>query len=152
MKVLTPVTWYSAGAATRAKPPIIAPFDHEVHLAHRRGRALALQDLEVVAVVGLVAVAVALGDDPGDPLAHRPLPRSVGALPRQAVLLAGGADDALRVLIHRERLALLEGVLVLRLDVAAADLDGVELVAADPTVQDLVPAGRGVEAPLALSA
>src|SRR5512139_1797764 len=36
---------------------------------------------------------------------------------------------------------------MLRLDVSAADLDGVELVSADPSIEDLLPAGLRVEAP-----
>ena len=82
-------------------------------------------------------------------LAHGPLPGPVRVLPRQAVLLARRADDALRVLVHARAVVLLRGVLVLRLDVAAADLDGVELVPADAAVEDLLPSGLGVEAPLA---
>jgi len=43
----------------------------------------------------------------------------------------------------------LRGVLLLRLDEAPADLDGVELVPADAAEEDLPPAGDGVEAPRA---
>jgi hypothetical protein len=60
MNVLTPETAYSAGAATSAKPDHYV-FHDEVHLAEGRLRALALKDLEEIAVIGLGA-AVALLD------------------------------------------------------------------------------------------
>ena len=123
--------------------------DDEVELAERRRRALPLQDLEVVAVVRLVLVPVALRDRAGDLLAHRSAPGAVRVLPGETVLLSRGADDLLRVLVHARAVAALRGVLVLRLDEAPADLDGVELVPADAAEEDLPPACDGVETPRA---
>src|SRR6516164_8601932 len=67
---------------------------------------------------------------------------------RQAILLAGGADDALGVLVNVIALPLLERVLVLRLNVAVADLDGVQLISADTAVEDFLATGFGVKNPL----
>ena len=50
----------------------------------------------------------------------------------------GVADDALRVLRHALVGALHDRIVTLRLDVAATDLDGVELIAADAAVEDLL--------------
>src|SRR4029079_4652689 len=120
----------------------------EVHLAERRRRALPLQDFEEVAVVGNCFLGVALLDGLGDVLADGPAPRAVWILPRQAVLLAWFADDALRVLIDPGALVHHEGVLMLRLNISTADLDCIELVAADGSIEDLLSAGRRIEAPL----
>ena len=145
MKVWTPVTPYSAGAATSAKPPIITPLTTKSISPSGAAGPCPVQDLEVVAVVRLGLVGVALLDRARDGFADRTVPRSVGVLPRQAVLLARRADDALGVLVDAGRVVLRERVFVLRLDVAAADLDGVELVAADAPIEDLLAPGAGVE-------
>jgi len=63
-------------------------------------------------------------------------PGSVRVPPHQAVLPTRSADDALAYWLTRAP-PLLRGVLVLRLDVAPADLDGVELVLADAAQEDL---------------
>src|SRR5215218_6104679 len=120
----------------------------EVHLAERRGLPLPLEHLEVVAVEGLILARVALLKSARERLADDPAPRAVGVLPRQAVLRARRADDVLRVLVNIVALARLERVLVLRLDVAAADGYGVKLVAAHAPVDDLLPARVRVEEPL----
>ena len=135
MKVFTPVTSYSAGAATRAKPPIITPLTTKSILSERRGGSLPLQNLEEIAVIRLGAAGVALFDGARDVFPDRPAPRAVGVLPRQAILLARSADDALRILVHVVALRRAEGVFVLRLHVAAADLDGVQLIGADAAVE-----------------
>jgi hypothetical protein len=61
----------------------------EVEGTQPRRRALSLQDLEVVAMVRWVLVAVALGDDARDRLADGSAPAPVGIAPRQAVCLPG---------------------------------------------------------------
>src|SRR5215212_10010887 len=120
----------------------------EVQLAERRGLPLPLEHLEVVAVEGLILARVALLKSARELLAHDPAPRAVRVLPRQPILLVRRADDVLRVLVNGVALARLERVLVLRLDVAAADGYGVELVAADAAEDDLLPARVRVEEPL----
>src|SRR6185436_11024044 len=74
--------------------------DHVVHLSKRRRRSLSLQDFEEVAVIRLRGARVAVLDGARDFLTYRALPRAVGSLPGEAVLLARSADDALRVLVH----------------------------------------------------
>src|SRR6202043_3183300 len=66
--------------------------------------------------------------------------------PIEPILLARLADDALRV--DADPLAaILVGIFVLRIHVGETGLDGVELVGADAPIQDLHPAGFGIEAP-----
>src|SRR5262249_37375531 len=67
--------------------------------------------------------------------------RMLRIVPVEAGPLAGGAADLLREVVLELR------VLALRVDVDAADVDGLELVPADAPVQDLVVAGLRVEAP-----
>ena len=50
MKVFTPVTRYSAGAAAESEPADHGISYHKVHLTHRRRRPLSFQDLKEVAV------------------------------------------------------------------------------------------------------
>ena len=144
-----PVTPYSAGAATSAKPPIIAPFDHEVHRAQRRRRPLALEHLVVVPVERLAAVRVALGDErgrsPRPPGPPRCRPRLCHARPSclPGVLMMRWAYWLTSAPVVPD-----EGILALRLDVAAAHRDRVELVLADAPAEDLLLARRGVEVPL----
>ena len=77
----------------------------------------------------------------------RSLPLPTLGLPRQTIPLAGGADDALRILIHACTVVPGQGVFPLRLDVPAAHLNGIELVLAYTTEQDLVRSCLGIEAP-----
>ncbi len=68
-------------------------------------------------------------------------------LPVQAVLLAGYADDLLRIFKHLVAVAVGLSILQLRVDIRAQEADGAQLVAADPAVVDLLDAGLRVEAP-----
>jgi hypothetical protein len=84
----------------------------------------------------------------GDGLAYRTLPSSHRRHATPTVLLSGGGDDALRVLVHDRPVVLLRGVRLLGLHIPAAKLDSGKLVAANPAEQDLLQAGRGVKSPL----
>src|SRR5262245_12910204 len=98
-------------------------------------------------MVGLAA-AVALLDRFSDLLAHGAVPLAIGFLPCQTILRARRADDALRILIYVVPLTRLKCVRMLRFDIAAGDRNGVELIGADASVEDLLLAGRGIERPL----
>ena len=52
-------------------------------------------------------------------------------------------------MIHVIPLALLKGILILRLDVAATDFNGIEFVVPDATIQQLLPARRAIKKPFA---
>src|SRR5215470_4466845 len=121
-------------------------FHHEVHFAERRVRTLAFKDLEEIAVIGL-GDAVALLDRLGNFLADGTSPGAIGILPSQAVLLAGVADDALRKLVHVKAFPWLHGVLILRLHVAVADLNGIKLIGAYATVEELLKSSFAVKEP-----
>src|SRR5207245_762088 len=100
-------------------------------LAERRRGALPLQDFEQVPVVRLRAVGVALFKRSSNVFAHGTAPGTVGILPRQAILLARRADDALGVLAHVVQSALASGIFLLRFHVTVADFDGVQFICAD---------------------
>src|SRR5262249_3348483 len=114
------------------------PLDHEIHLPKRGSGTLALQYLEEGAVKRFIPVAVTSLNSLGYVLADRPFPLAVGGLPREAILLAGCADDPLGVLIYVVARALLQGVLVLRFHVASTNLNGVELIPADAAIEDFL--------------
>src|SRR5204863_7836477 len=95
-------------------------------------------------------VGVTLFDCFRDRVADRSAPRTVSVLPGEAILLSGGADDALGVLVHLRIFMLLLGVLMLRLHEAAANRDVFEFVGADAAVQDFLPAQVGIKRPLSL--
>ena len=120
---------------------------HEVQLPERRRRTLPFQHLEVVPMVWRRALGVALRDRPGDRLPDGSLPASIGGLPGQTIPLPGRADDALGILVHPRTFVPGPGVFTLGLDEPAAHLDGIELVPADATEQDLVRSRLGIEAP-----
>src|SRR5688572_26434836 len=113
-----------------------------------RGRALPLQNLEVVPVIRLGLVGIALHDGPGHPFAHRSLPAPIRGLPRQAVLLPGSTDDLLRVLIHHRSVMLHGGILLLGFDESATNVDDRELVVPYPPEQNLLTACGSIETPL----
>ena len=83
----------------------------------------------------------------GNLLAHRTVPGAVGALPRQAVVLARSADHTLRVLGDVVSLALAERVFVLRVHEAVTDRNGIELVTADTPIEELLTTRSDIERP-----
>src|SRR5262249_9749536 len=68
-------------------------------------------------------------------------------VPEEAIVLARAADEPRGELADSVSIPVLRVVLALRVDVGQAHLDGAELVLADPSVENLVLAGRRVEAP-----
>src|SRR6267142_358981 len=123
-------------------------FHHEVHLSERRRGSLPLQDFEEIAMVWLRSGGVALLDRTGNFFANRPAPSSVRVLPCQAILFVGSAYYALRVLVHVVTLPLLECVIALCFHVAVADINRVQFIASDATVEEFLPAGFGIERPI----
>src|SRR5215469_14676499 len=121
--------------------------DHEVHFAMRRGRTLPLENLEEITVVRLGSTSVTLFNRSGSFFTEWTAPRAIRISPGQAILLAGSAEDALRVLIHIVAFARFEGVFLLRLHVVVTDGDDVEFVGADAPVEKFLPAGRSIERP-----
>jgi hypothetical protein len=76
-------------------------------------------------VKGHLSGGVTLCDGFSDLFANWALPGTVGGLPRESVLFAGRADDALCVLVDVVQLAASKSIFVLGFDEAAADLNGV---------------------------
>ena len=72
------------------------------------------------------STAVALLDGSRDVGADRASQLAIRVLPGQAILLARGADDALRILVHVVDRTLLQRIFVLSFHVAAAYVNGVE--------------------------
>src|SRR5579863_3657924 len=99
-----------SGRRNQGEAPDHYAFNHEVHLTKRRRRALALQNLEEISVVRFRLEVISLLDGLGDFFADRAAPATIRILPGEAVLRAGRADDALRVLVHVVTLARLESV------------------------------------------
>src|SRR5262249_284777 len=127
------------------------PADHHalddvVHFTERRCGSLPLQDFEEIAVVRLSS-RVSAFDGPRDSFANRSAPVALSVLPCEAVLRPRRPADALPILIDVVPAPRLEGVFMLRFDVAAADLDRVELVAADATIEHLPATGVRIKRP-----
>src|SRR5262249_58142554 len=80
--------------------------------------------------------------------AYWAIPGAIIILPSQPVLLTPGADNALRILVHFVVLAFSKRILVLRFAVAATDINGIEFIAADPPMQELLAPCFSVELPL----
>src|ERR1700756_5640615 len=98
-------------------------------------------------MVWLCISGVALFDCAGNLFANRSGPTTVRVLPCQAILFARSADDALRVLVHVVAFARLECVFVLRFDVAAADINSVQFITSDATVEEFLASRFGIKRP-----
>src|SRR5215469_16009070 len=122
-------------------------FHDVVHGAKRSRGPLTLQYLEEVSVVWIGFQVVALLDRLCDLLANRPTPGAIGVLPGEPVLLAGTADDVLCVLRRLVPLALAVSEIELRVHVAFADGDRIELVTSNAPVHKLLAPRRGIERP-----
>src|SRR5215472_7459795 len=90
---------------------------------------------------------VALGAGIGGGRSERALRRAWWRFPIESVLLAGIADELLRVLLHA--IVLLREVFMLRVDHCRAGSDGCDFVSPDAPGKYLVPSGIDVEVPLA---
>jgi len=84
-----------------------------------------------------------------DLFADRAAPRPIRITPRQPVLLAQRADDALGVPVHAGIAAFLERVCALRCHVLAAAFDRAQLVSADSAAERFLSLRRRVIRPLA---
>src|SRR5262249_23195284 len=122
--------------------------DHIVQLTKRSRRSLTLQDLEEVAVVRFITVAVTALNCLSYVFANWSVPGAIRVLPGKAILLAGGADDLLGVLIDVVALSFLQGVLVLSVHIPVTESNSIKLILTDPADQDLALARSGVKAPL----
>src|SRR5258706_6057627 len=129
------------------KAPDHHSFHYEIQLAEWSCGALPFENLEKVAVVRLAA-GVTLFNGAGDLVTYRTSPGAIGILPRQAILLAGRANDALGILVNFIALVRLKSILVLSFHIAAADCNRVQFIGSDAAVEKLLPAGFGVEEPL----
>src|SRR6516164_365232 len=98
-------------------------------------------------MVRLCVRGVPLFDRLGNLLTDRTAPTSVGVLPGQAILLAGTADNSLGVLVHFVTLTGLIGIFVLRFHEATANVNRVELIAADAAIEQFLAASFCVEVP-----
>src|SRR4029450_462460 len=78
-------------------------------------------------------------------------PRSVGVLPRQPIVFSWRADDSLRVLVHLRIIVLFLGILVLCLVETATNLNRVQLVSADTSIQYFLTTYFGIKGPLAFA-
>src|SRR3974377_615106 len=99
-------------------------------------------------MVGLSFTAIALLEGLGDTFPYRPSQAPIGVLPGPAIVFSGCADDALRVLVYFRAIVLLQGVLLLGLDITAANLNGIEFVSANAPEKNFLAAGLGIKKPL----
>ena len=93
--------------------------------------------------------AVPLARGIRDQRADRALRLSFVSLPVQSVLLAGIADDLLRILLRGVAIVSLLEVFLLRIRQRLADTNGRALILADAAEENLLQPGLGVEIPLA---
>src|SRR4029453_6700981 len=108
------------------------------------------QSVDVAAISlagGNAFLEVALAARPCELIAERTRQLVAGGRPVQAVLVAFGARQLLRILQQRLPLRIASVVLALGIHERRARLDRVALVLADPAIDDLVRAGGAVEAP-----
>ena len=89
-------------------------------------------------MVGLCSAGVTALDGVSHIFTNRAVPRTVRVLPCQAVLLAGCADDLLRILIDGRVAMFRECVFVLRFDKSTTDLDRVQFIPADAAEKNFV--------------
>ena len=129
------------------KAPDHYSFNYEIQFAEWSCRALPFENLEEVAVVRLAA-AITLFNGAGDLVTYRTSPGAIGVLPRQAILLAGRANDALGILVNLVALVRLKSILVLSFYIAAGDCNRVQFIGSDPAVEEFLLTGFGVEEPL----
>src|SRR5205823_1559013 len=104
----------------------------------------------IIAVIGLAFVRVALLQRLGDIFTNRASPRAIRILPGQAVMFSRAADDSLGILINLGVVMLFRRVIVLRLDEPMANLDRIQLVSADPPIENFLTTGPCIEGPLRL--
>src|SRR6266567_3516507 len=137
----------------QCEPANHSSLNDKVDLPQRRGRTLPLQNLEIVAVVGLtsIRVRITLLKGLGHSLSDRASPSAIRVLPRQPVMFPRCADDSLRVLVYLGIIVLFLGVIFLRFDEAAADLNSVQFVGPDAPSQNFIASRLGVEVPLSLA-
>src|SRR5262249_61108157 len=108
----------------------------------RRGRTLPLENLEEITVVRLGSTGVTLFNRSGSFFTEWTAPRAIRISPGQAILLAGSAEDALRVLVHIVAVARFERVFLLRLHVVVTDGDDVEFLGANVRVERCLTSSR----------
>ena len=87
----------------------------------------------------------------GDIFSDWSSPGSIRVFPRQAILFSRRANDSLRVLVHGGTIVLFRRVLFLGIDIAAANLENVQLVRADAPEQNFFAARLGIEIPFSFS-
>src|SRR5262249_15619282 len=96
-------------------------FHHKIQFTKGSRRALSLQDFEKVPVIRFRTAGVALLDRFGDVLADGTFPIAISILPRKTILLTGRAHNALSILMHVVTFPRFERIVMLRLDIAAAN-------------------------------
>src|SRR5262249_11837875 len=124
------------------------------HLSHRRRWALPFQYFKIITVIRLGVTSclkgIAFLQRPGDFFAHRASPRAIGILPRQAIVFPGHAKDSLCVLVHLGTIVFFRGIVMLCLDKTTANLNGVQFVLTDTTIQYFLTSNLGIEKPFPL--
>src|SRR5271157_3391693 len=95
----------------------------------------------------IVLAAVTLSGGIGHQRADGALGLAFGNLPIESVLLAGVADEFLRVLFDRVAIVGLAEVIVLRISQSVTDANGRQLVLTNAAEEDLLHASFGVEVP-----
>src|SRR5262245_11488153 len=98
-------------------------------------------------MVWLRAAGVALLNRSGNLFANRSGPTTVRVLPCQTILFAWSAYNALSVLIRLVAIALLKCIFVLCFHVATANINSVQLIASDATVEEFLTASLGIKRP-----
>src|SRR5262249_24420011 len=105
------------------------------------------KNFEIVAVIGIVLVAISLGERPRDDFTKGAFIIPAIAAPIQPVALAWRTNDLLRVIGNAAWGSILVGVITFGFDVAAANLNGVKFIAADAPHEDLLLPPCRVEVP-----
>src|ERR1044072_2706130 len=87
----------------------------------------------------------------GDFFSDGSSPRSVGVLPRQPIVFSWRADDSLRVLVHLRVIVLFLCIFVLCLVETTANLNSVQFIGADTSIQYFLTTYFCIKGPLAFA-
>src|SRR5580704_6487017 len=127
------------------------PLYDKIHRTEWGRETLAFQDFEEISMIWLGLIRVALLQGIGNFLGDWPAQRLIRIPPNQTVVLSGGADDFLCVLIYLGVVMPFQSIFLLGIHIAAADFDGIQFIASDATVQNFLAARRGVKEPYSVS-
>src|SRR4029453_5049400 len=125
--------------------------DHEVHFSQWRVGSLSFQHLEIVTVIGFTSLrGITFLERSRHFFSHRASPCPIRILPCQAVMFPRGTNDALCVLVSFRTVMFFHRVLVLRVNEATTNRNGVQFVRTYAPVQYFLAPDLRIKKPLSI--